>query len=95
MSHTNSKHRGMNLSTLDSSPYAYEKNEAPQRNLTSDDDAPDSLDLIDPNQGGIVFSDDLWMVYIPGVDQDIDIIQDLILADSIYSDCLSIEVTVD
>ena len=85
----------MKLSTLAPSSSAYEKNEAPESNIESDDDAPDSLALIDPNPDGTSFYDDIWMVYITGVDQDLDILQDLILADSIAADRLSSEVTVD
>ena len=65
-----------------------DQNEAPERNLASDDDAPASLALIYPNSGRIVFSDDIWMVDIPGVYQDIDILQVLILSGSLATDNL-------
>ena len=51
--------------------------------------------MLDPNSGGIVFSDDLWMVDIPGVYLDLDILQDLTLDDSIAAEKLAIEVSVD
>ena len=42
----------------------------------------------------MVFSDDIWMVDIPGVDHDIYLIQELTLFDSLSADNLSIEVSV-
>ena len=52
------------------------------------------MDLLYPNPGGMVFSDDIWMVDIPGVDHDIYLIQELTLFDSLSADNLSIEVSV-
>ena len=74
------------MSTPSPDPYAYEKNESPESNLASDDDAPASLALLDPNPGGLELYDDIWVLDIPGVDQDIDILQDLTLSDSIAAD---------
>ena len=83
------------MSTPDPDTSDPKKNEAPEINLVSDDNAPASLALIYPNPCGLVFSDDLWMVYIPGVYQGIGILQDLTLSYSCDSDNLSIEVIVD
>ena len=71
-----SKHRSPKLSTPDLDTSDSEKNEAPESNLAFNDYEPASLDLIYPNTGGLVLYDDLCMVYIPGVDQYIDLIQD-------------------
>ena len=75
-------------------PSASEKNEAPESNLASNGGVTSSLDLLYPNPGGMVFSDDIWMVDIPGVDHDIYLIQELTLFDSLSADNLSIEVSV-
>ena len=69
-----SEHRGPKLYTPVTAFSAFEHIAAPEINLASDDDAHDSLYLIDPNLGGILFYDDIWMVDILGVDQDIDLI---------------------
>ena len=53
------------------------------KKISSGDDAPTSLDLLDPNPGVIILYDDLWMVDIPGVDKDLDILQYLTLYDSL------------
>ena len=84
----------MKLSTSDPDPYASEKNGAPESNFSSDGDVPASLSLIDPNPGVLVFSDDIWIVYIPGVDKDIYLLQDLDFSDYFDADSLSIEVSV-
>ena len=82
------------MSTPDPDPSASEQNEAPEINIASNDDITASLDMLYPNPGGIVFFYDIWMVYIPGLDQDIDLLQDLTLVGYLASDKLSIEVSV-
>ena len=52
------------------------------------------MDLLDPNPGGLVLYDDLWMINITGVDHDIDLLQDLNLVESLAADNLLIEVSV-
>ena len=71
------------------------KNEELESNFASGDDASDSLALLHLNPGGIEFSDDLWMIDIPGVDQDLNLLQDMTLSDSFAAENLSIEVRVD
>ena len=66
-SHTTSKHIGPKCSTPGTEHYASEQNEALESNLASGDDSPTSLYMIYSKPGGIEFSDDLWMVDIPGV----------------------------
>ena len=88
-----SEHRGPNLSTPYPYPSTSEKNQSPEYNIPYDDDAPDSLALLEPNPGGLKFSDDLWMVDITGVDQDIILLHHLTLADSLAAYNLSIEVS--
>ena len=51
--------------------------------------------LIDPNPGGLVFSDNIYILDIPGVDQDIDLLQDLTLSESLVAYNLLIKVGVD
>ena len=87
-----SKHIGPKLPTTSPDTYASEQNEAPERNLASDYYSPASLDMLYPNLGVIEFSDDLCMVDIPGLDQDINILWELTLANSLASENLSIEV---
>ena len=94
-SHTTSNRRGPKLSTPDPAPYASEKNEAPEYNIASNDGAPASLYLLDPNPVVLELSDDIWMVFIPGVDQNPNLLQDLTLSDYLASDNLSIEIGVD
>ena len=50
---------------------------------------------IDPNPGGVELSDDICMVDITAVYQDLDLIQDLTLADYLVTEKLSIEVNAD
>ena len=83
----------MSTTALDTS--ASEKNESPKRKIASNDDEPDLLAMTDPKPGGLVFPDHIWMVDIPCVDQDIDLIQDLTLADYLVTEKLSIEVNAD
>ena len=52
------------------------------------------MNLIDPTPGGLEWSDDIWMVDIPGVDKYLDIIQDLNFYDSIAAINLQIKVSV-
>ena len=75
-------------------PSASEKNKAPGSNLAYDNNAPDSLALLYPNPGGIELSDDIWIVDIPGAYQDVYLLQDLTLADSLAANKISIEVSV-
>ena len=88
-----SKHRGLGQSNPAPAPYASKKNESPESNIASNDDSPPSLALLDPNPGGLLFYDDIWMIDIPGVDQGLDILQYLTLTKSISADNLSIEVS--
>ena len=83
----------MSTTALDTS--ASEKNESPKRKIASNDDEPDLLAMTDPKPGGLVFPDHIWMVDIPCVDQDIDLIQDLTLIESLPAENISIEVSVD
>ena len=53
------------------------------------------MDLLDKNPCGIEFSNDLWMVDIPYVYQDLNILKDLTLDEYLASENLSIEVIVD
>ena len=51
--------------------------------------------LLDPNPGVLELSDYLWMVVIPGVYQNPNLLQDLTLSDYLASDNQSIEIGVD
>ena len=53
------------------------------------------MDLLDPKPGGLVFSNDLWMIDTSVVYQDLDTIQDRTLADSLAAYNLSIESSAD
>ena len=84
------------LVTIDPDTSASGKNEKPESNIASYNDAPDSLNLLDPNLGGLILSDDLLIIYyITGMDWYIDILHYLTLADSLAAEKLSIEVSVD
>ena len=74
------------MSTTAPVPSSSKKNEALESNIAYDEDEPVSLALLDPNPGGLELYDDIWVLDIPGVDQDIDILQDLTLSDSIAAD---------
>ena len=84
------------MATTDPDTSAPGKNEKPESNIASYNDSPDSLNLLDPNPGGIILSDDLLIIYyITGVDWYIDLLHYLALADSLDAENLSIEVSVD
>ena len=83
------------MSTTAPVPSSSKKNEALKSNIAYDEDEPVSLALLDPNTVGIEFYDDILMVYILGVVQDIDILQDLNLSESLVTENLSIDISLD
>ena len=90
-----SKHRGPQLSTTALGTFVSDQNEAPESSLVSNDDAPDSLAMLDPQPGGLVLSYYTWMLDISGVDQDINLIKEPNLANSLTAENISFEVSVD